>query len=73
MRFSPVSSVPYWDERCGVKFADGEDLEAAFDQFWRGVEAGSYAPRQMVLERFTLEKCARDYLAFADQYGAAGN
>jgi glycosyltransferase involved in cell wall biosynthesis len=73
VRFGPVSSVPYWDERCGAKFADAEDLPAAFDTFWRGVEAGSYTPRQMVLDRFTLEKCARAYLELADKYGAAGN
>jgi glycosyltransferase involved in cell wall biosynthesis len=73
VRFGPVSSVPYWDERCGAKFADGEDLPAAFDTFWSGVEAGSYAPRQMVLDHFTLEKRARAYLELAETYGAAGN
>jgi glycosyltransferase involved in cell wall biosynthesis len=73
VRFGPVSSVPYWDERCGAKFADGDDLPAAFDIFWRGVEAGSYAPRQMLLEHFTLEKRARAYLELADKYGAAEN
>ena len=73
VRFGPVSSVPYWDERCGAKFADGDDLPAAFDIFWRGVEAGSYAPRQMLLEHFTLEKRARAYVELADKYGAAEN
>jgi hypothetical protein len=67
--FGPVSSVPYWDERCGEKFVGRADLHAKFDKFWRGVEAGSYAPRQMILDHLTLEKCACAYVALADAYG----
>jgi hypothetical protein len=66
--FGPVSSVPYWDGRCGVKFTDEVDMLSAFDSFWRGVEGGSYAPRQMILESFTLETRAADYLRLADKY-----
>jgi glycosyltransferase involved in cell wall biosynthesis len=71
VRFEPVTSVPYWDERCGVKFKGAADMVSAFDVFWRQVESGSFAPRQMVVERLTLEKCAADYVALAKRYGAA--
>ena len=68
VRFGPVSSMPYWDEHCGAKFTAGEDLARAFDAFWRGVEAGIYAPRQMIVEQFTLEQRARAYLDIAAKY-----
>lgn len=73
VRFGAVSSMPYWDERCGIKFTVGEDMLAAFDTFWRGVESGSYAPRRMVLEEFTLEARARAYLDLADRYDLGGS
>ncbi|MEQ1895767.1 MAG: hypothetical protein ABL971_00105 [Vicinamibacterales bacterium] len=31
VRFEPVSSVPYWDERCGMKFADANRIQASLD------------------------------------------
>jgi glycosyltransferase involved in cell wall biosynthesis len=72
VRFGPVTSVPYWDERCGMKFKGSGDLLAGFDRFWFGVEAGLYAPREMIAERFTLESQAMAYLSLVDLYGAAG-
>ncbi len=68
VRFGPVTSVPYWDERCGMKFADGSDLPAVFDVFWRGVLAGAYRPRSMILEKLTLESGAREYLRIVDRF-----
>ncbi|WP_428681617.1 glycosyltransferase [Reyranella sp.] len=69
VRFGPVSSVPYWDERCGTKFTGSGDLLPAFDKFWFGVEAELFAPREMIVEKFTLEGQARAYLALVDKYG----
>jgi hypothetical protein len=71
VRFSPVTSVPYWDERCGVKFKGGGDLLPAFDEFWFGVEAGIFAPREMIVESLTLELRARAYLDLVDRFGGA--
>jgi glycosyltransferase involved in cell wall biosynthesis len=71
VRFGPVTSVPFWDERCGIKFKGGMDLLPAFDRFWFGVEAGLYAPREMILEKFTLEERAKAYLEFVDTFGRA--
>jgi hypothetical protein len=60
--FEPVTSVPYWDERCGERFAGPEDLEAAWPSFWDGVVSGRYSPRAYIQDNLTLEECARRYL-----------
>lgn len=69
VKFEPVTSVPYWDDRCGVKFKSGADIAAAFETFWRGVEGGTFCPRQMIIENLTLEKCASEYVALAGRFG----
>ena len=33
VQYSPVSSVPYWDARCGTKFTDIATFEAAWPEF----------------------------------------
>jgi len=62
VRFGPVSSVPYWDERCGERFADAVDFEQGFGAFWENVRRGQYSPRDYILENLTLEVSARQYL-----------
>lgn len=69
VKFGPVTSVPYWDDRCGVKFQGGDDLLEAFDVFWKGVEAQAFSPRDMVVERLTLERCASEYVALVRRFG----
>jgi hypothetical protein len=71
VKFGPVSSMPYWDERCGVKFTGPPDLIGAFDFFWKGIEAGAFAPRRMIVEKLTLEGQAQAYVGLADRYAAA--
>lgn len=63
--FSPVTSVPYWDERCGRRFADAKDFAAEWHEFWEGAQSIRYRPRDFVLENLTLEKSAREYVDFA--------
>lgn len=67
VRFGPVSSVPYWDARCGEKFATPGEFAERFDRLWEGVLAGTYAPRDYILENLTLERCARGYLDHWEQ------
>jgi hypothetical protein len=62
VQFREVSSVPYWDERCGMKFSDLVDFNEKFEGFWQNIEAGCYMPREYILENLTLEKCAQQYL-----------
>jgi len=69
--FAPVTSVPYWDERCGVRFVDGQDFAAKWPAFWEAVRANSFRPRDYILENLTLERCARHYLSIAERVAGA--
>ncbi|AJE47788.1 glycosyltransferase [Celeribacter indicus] len=56
-----VSSVPYFDARCGLRFRKPEMTEA-FDRFWEQVGRGTYRPRDYVCDCLSLEKGAGRYL-----------
>jgi glycosyltransferase involved in cell wall biosynthesis len=62
----PVTSVPYWDDRCGDKFIGSGDLKAEFDLFWRKVLDRCFRPRELIVETLTLEQRARAYLDIVD-------
>lgn len=64
--FAPVTSVPYWDDRCGMRFKDACEFAASWGDFWERVKAGCFAPRDYILENLTLEKCARRYVEIAE-------
>ncbi len=69
VQFGPVTSVPYWDDRCGVRFSNAAEMLEAFDGFWKAVEAGAYSPRQFIMNNnLTLEDSAQAYANFARQY-----
>ena len=65
VRFGPVSSVPYWDERCGVTFENAEAFAPALDEFLEGLAASRFAPRNYVVENLTLEASAQQYTDIA--------
>jgi len=65
VKFEPVSSVPYWDERCGVKFQNASQFPYQLDEFLEKQCLGDFRPRDYILENLTLEKCATNYLALA--------
>lgn len=58
----PATSVPYWDDRCGVKFKDINDLSDQLEIFLSKLYANEFAARDYILENLTLEKCARDFV-----------
>jgi hypothetical protein len=62
VKFQPVSSVPYWDERCGRTFASIEEFDAAWPRFWDEFQSGRHDPRAYILDNLTLEQCAQNYL-----------
>lgn len=57
-----ATSVPFFDERCGLTFKGVPDFGATLDRFWDGVRRDRFRPRDYVLENLTLEKCAADYV-----------
>ncbi len=62
VKFGPVSSVPYWNDECGIKFENIELFEIALDTFIKKNKANYFAPRSFILNNLTLEICARKYL-----------
>ncbi len=65
VKFAPVTSVPYWDERCGLTFASIAEFDDAWAQFWDACRSASFRPRAYILDNLTLEKCAQLYLHHA--------
>ena len=57
-----VSSVPYFDSRCGERFK-AQDFETGFTSFWYGVESSRYRPRQFILDTLSLPRSAENYLS----------
>src|SRR6266852_5093055 len=64
VKFAPVTSVPYWDARCGVKFKDIDEFPDRLTEFLDGQAANDFFPRDFILENLTLEKCATRYVEF---------
>jgi len=62
VKFAPVSSVPYWDDRCGIKFTGIEEFSSKLEEFLDKLQQNQFAPREYILENLTLEKCAQKYL-----------
>jgi hypothetical protein len=54
-----VSSVPYFDERCGRRYRIA-DTEPAFDAFW--ADLASFRPRDYVCESLSMPRAAEAYL-----------
>ena len=67
VKFTPVSSVPYWDDRCGVKFKDISEFFTKLEEFLDKLKGQSLAPRDYILENLTLEKCAQQYIEILDE------
>lgn len=65
VKFQPVSSVPYWDDRCGLKFKDNTDFEAQMIDFVKHLT--EFTPRDYIIENLTLEVCAEKYMAIYRQ------
>ena len=65
----PATSVPYWDERCGVKFRGIEEFPVQLDVFLDRLKHRQFAPRSYILEHLTLEQCAARYAALLDGEG----
>jgi hypothetical protein len=72
VQFQPVSSIPYWDARCGLEFTDIMSFCDRIDEFWNGVKHSHFSPRDYIAESLTLEKCAIGYVELARQTSADG-
>ncbi|MGY8637493.1 glycosyltransferase family 1 protein [Bradyrhizobium sp. 14AA] len=61
-----VSSVPYFDARCGMTFTDAAGFISSWREFWLRASAGDFSPRGYVVENLTLEKGALHYYEIAE-------
>lgn len=62
IKFGPVSSVPYWDERCGVKFKNFGDFEEKLIEFQEKKLEHIFSPSSYIAENLTLESAAQAYV-----------
>lgn len=62
-----ATSVPYFDKRCGERFAGLEDLEEKLSIFMEKIKASVYCPRDFILENLTLEGCSKQFLLFMNE------
>lgn len=62
VQFAPVSSVPYWNDYCGIKFSNVEEFPLKLEEFLDKFASLQFTPRNYILENLTLEKCAAHYL-----------
>ncbi len=60
VKYEPVSSVPYWDERCGMKFTNADDFDNALSAFTASLD--KYQPRDYVVQNLSLAVCAQKYV-----------
>jgi len=70
IRCGSVSSVPYWDDRCGIRFKDFDDFQKKWDLFYPCLSQGCFNPRRYILDHLTLEKAAKNKFRRKIQYQA---
>lgn len=51
---SRVTTIPYWDDRCGEYFYNKDEISDTFDKFIINLE--NYKPREYILENLSIEK-----------------
>lgn len=57
-----TSSVPFFDQTCGMTFTNADGFNDKIGQFWEGVTKNEYNPRTYILENLTLKKSAERML-----------
>lgn len=55
-----ASSSPYLDVKCGMRFRGEDDLSSILEQFIENI--GDFTARDYVLQNFSLEKTAQNYI-----------
>jgi hypothetical protein len=56
-----ATSVPYWDDRCGIKFTNYDDLKNIFTYFINNKD--KFSPRDFITENLSLEISAQKILS----------
>ncbi|RYY08093.1 MAG: glycosyltransferase family 1 protein [Sphingobacteriaceae bacterium] len=67
VKYHPVSSVPYWDNRCGLKFKDITEFSSKLSTFLTLSSTTAFAPREFILENLSLKRSTEKYLEIYKQ------
>lgn len=51
---SPATTIPYWDDTCGMYFYNKDELESSYNKFITILD--TYKPRQYVVNNLSLKK-----------------
>jgi len=51
-----ATSVPYFDERCGMKFTDLNEFISTFGNFFETALSNQFSPREYILENLSIER-----------------
>jgi len=62
VNFSPVTSVPYWSDQCGLRFKNITTFAKSLDQFVKNLNKKKFKPRKYVYENLNLKLSAKKYL-----------
>jgi hypothetical protein len=65
LRSIKTSTAPYFDERCGIKIENIEELKGAIDKVLENFQ--QYSPREYVKEYLTLEMSAKKIILFFEK------
>ncbi|MGV8879818.1 MAG: glycosyltransferase family 1 protein [Sphingobacteriaceae bacterium] len=68
VKYQPVSSVPYWDERCGMTFKDINEFNIELPVFLEKLKY--FSPRDYILKNLTLALSASAYIKISEKINA---
>jgi len=63
----PATSVPFFDDRCGLTFRDAEEFGSKLDEFYEKCRQKLYQPRRYVMDNLTIAGSTRRMLEFYDR------
>lgn len=66
-----ATSVPYFDDRCGVRFRGPSDFHDSLTRFLRLRDGGELKPREYMIENLTLAASARRFIDHLDEAQSA--
>lgn len=63
--FTPVTTIPYWDTRCGIYFTEENEFDKAYENFIDNLT--NYRPRSFVNEVLSVEACSNRFLKLIEK------
>lgn len=63
-----LTSVPYWNNKCGEVFYDGNELLQTYEKFIANLDHNIYNPREFILETLSTPICSMRFMALCGLY-----